>query len=327
MQRPMITVLGEALIDLVPTADDGLVQAQPGGRPLLVAVGAARLGFPTTLMARISRDPFGQFLRRHAAGHGVNLSAAPEADEPTTVAIAVAEADRAAPGSLYYHGTADWQWTAAELAWLPATSTVLCLGSLACCVPPGSARILRRAARQRARGTLICLDLAAHPEVMESPGRGRILAERLIASADVVRATAADLGWLYPGRSLEDVARQWLGGQGPRLVVITCGADGAMAVRGAGSVVHRPAYSPRVADTVAVGAAFTAALLGGLFQLRQAGRAIEAASGREIANLLDRASAVAGVASERPAGDVPTAVELRLALRARSPPEKEALTS
>jgi fructokinase len=222
-ERALITVIGEAFIDLIPTADDAMVRAQPAGRPLRVAVAAARLGYPVALMARLSRDRFGQVLRRHAAQHGVDLSAAPDADEPATVATPgpvrrpardgpaqhgpahpdLAHRDQAPRDraevpvrQLYYAGTADWQWSSAELAALPAASPVLYLSTLACCVPPAAARVLRRAARQRGHGALTVLDLRAHPEVMETPGRGRVLLESPVRAADVIRTSAADLSWL-----------------------------------------------------------------------------------------------------------------------------------
>jgi fructokinase len=314
----MITVIGEAPVDLVPTSDDDTVlRAWPGAGPLRVAAAAARLGYPTALMARLSRDQFGQVLRRHAARSGADLSAAPEADEPTTVATAQPGAGPGPGRRLYYAGTADWQWSAAELACLPAHTTILHLGSLTCCVAPGAGRVLRRAARQRSRGALVCAGLRVHQDVMRTPGRGRVLAEPLIRAADVIRVSAEDLGWLYPGRALEDAARQWLS-LGPRLVVITCAAGGALSVRGNGAVLHRPACPARVADTTGAGDAFTAALLGRLYLLRQAGRSVDALAGRELADLLDWAAFVAAVACERPGPDAPTAVEVRQALRARS---------
>jgi sugar/nucleoside kinase (ribokinase family) len=49
----MITVIGEALSDLVPASESSTLRVLPGGSPLNVAVGVARLGHPTALMARI----------------------------------------------------------------------------------------------------------------------------------------------------------------------------------------------------------------------------------------------------------------------------------
>src|ERR1700733_5226220 len=83
----VITVLGEAVVRLAPTSDETTVRALPGGSALNIAIAAVRLGDPAALMARLSGDPFGQLLRRHAARNGVNLSAAPDADEPTTIEV------------------------------------------------------------------------------------------------------------------------------------------------------------------------------------------------------------------------------------------------
>jgi fructokinase len=309
----MITVIGEALIDLVPTPDNTGWRALPGGGPLNVAVGAARLGHPTALMARLSSDYFGQLLRRHVTRNGVDLRAAAEAEEPTTLAVATPGAGPRTRGRLYVQGTADWQWSAAELARIPAATTILHLGSLACCIAPGAARIRTAAARQRRHGALVCLDPDVCPEVMGTPARGRLLVERMVLSADVVKASIEDITWLYPGRAPEDVAVHWLR-LGPELVVITCGGDGAMALRGTRTVLHRPAYPARIVDTSGAGDAFTAALLAGLCQLRQASASLRALSSEDLARLLDTCAAAAGLTCERAGADLPTMNELRRAL-------------
>lgn len=318
----MITVIGAAPIDLVPASDGATMRAIPGAGPLSVAIGAARLGHPTALMARLSSDRFGQILRRHAARNGVDLGAAAEAEEPATLAVA-GPASSTAPGaatgsrrSWYFQGTADWQWTAAELAQIPAATTVVHLGSLACCVAPGAARILRAAARQRRRGALVCLDPDVCPEVMGTPARGRLLVERMVMSADVVKASTTDLAWLYPGRALEDVAGHWLS-LGPQLAVITCGADGAMALRATRTVLRRPARRVRVVDTTGAADAFTAALLSGLYQLSQAHASLRALSSEDLARLLDSCTAAAGLTCERAGADLPTRTELSRALQDR----------
>jgi fructokinase len=193
-------------------------------------------------------------------------------------------------GSLYFHGTASWQWSSEELRYLPATTTVLYIGSLAGCVPPGSGRILRTAGRQRSRGVTVFADLSVCPEVVGTPGRGRLLIDRLIRSADVVKASIDDIGWLHPGRSPEAVACQWLA-LGPRLAVITCGADGVMAISKTGAVVYRPAHPARALHPVGADDAFTASLLGGLHDT--GGPQTPGASG--IATLVDSAIAAAWV--------------------------------
>jgi fructokinase len=319
-ERAMITVIGEALIDLVPASESTTLRVLPGGSPLNVAVGVARLGHPTAMMARLSSDYFGQLLRRHLTRNGVDLGAAAEAEEPTTLAVAAPGTGSRTGGRLYLQGTADWQWSTAELARIPAATTILHLGPLVSCVAPGAARVLNAAARQRRHGTLVCFDPNVCPAVMGTPARGRLLVERTVMSADVVKASTEDIAWLYPGRAVEDVAGRWLG-LGPELVVITCGGDGAMAVRGTRTVLHRPPYPARVVDTSGAGDAFTAALLAGLCQLNQASASLRELSGQDLARLLDTCAVAAGLTCERTGADLPTMTELRHAVRSRSPAE------
>jgi fructokinase len=104
-----------ALVDLVPDRATGQYREAPGGSPFNVAVGLARLGNRTSLMARFADDRFGRFLRRAAAAEGIDLRGAPRAAERASVAIASVDDAARAAYDFDIKGTADWQWTAAEL--------------------------------------------------------------------------------------------------------------------------------------------------------------------------------------------------------------------
>jgi fructokinase len=287
----VITVVGEAMVKLAPAPGSSLMQASPGGSAFTTAIWAARFGYPTALMARLSRDSLGQFLRMHAAISGLDISASPEADEPTMIAVSSSQAGADSTDSLYFRDTASWQWSAAELGWIPADTTVLNLDLLDCCVLPGSTWILRTAARQRYRGTTVCLNVAVKPSVMGSPTRGQLLMDKPVRAADVVTTTLEDISWLYPGRGAEVAARLWLA-EGPELVVITCGSDGLIAVRKSGTVLHR-ATGLHPASVAEFNAAFTGALLGGLHELKDAGVSVESLSMNELASVLDTATVAA----------------------------------
>jgi len=286
----VITVIGEAMVNFVAPPVSGLMQASPGGSAFTTAMWAARFGYPTALMARLSRDSLGQYLRMHAASNGVDVSASPEADEPTMIAVVPTEADDGTD-SLHFRDTASWQWSAAELGWIPTSTTVLNLDLLDCCLLPGSTWILRAAARQRYRGAIVCLNVTVKPRVMGSPARGQSLLDRPVKAADLIVTSLKDISWLYRGRQPEAVARLWLT-EGPELVVITCGSDGLIAVRKSGAVLYRaPNLQPAAATEFE--AAFTGALLGGLHELGDAGVKLETVSMNELASVLDNATATA----------------------------------
>jgi fructokinase len=287
----VITVIGEAMVKLVAAPDSSLMHASPGGGAFTTAIRAAQFGYPTALMARLSRDSLGQFLRLHAASNGVDVNAAPEADEPTMIAVVSTDADSDCTDSLYFRDTASWQWSAAELGWMPASTTVLHLDLLDCAMLPGSTWVLRAAARQRNRGAIVSLNVTAKPAVMGSPSRGQLLMDRPVKAADLITTSLEDISWLYPGRGAEAVARLWLA-EGPELVVITCGFDSLVAVRKSGTVLYR-ATGLQPSSVTEFDAAFSGALLGGLHELSEAGVGIEGLSTSELASVLDTATATA----------------------------------
>ncbi|MBE7188973.1 PfkB family carbohydrate kinase, partial [Jatrophihabitans endophyticus] len=113
---PVLAVLGEALIDLVEYGDDEPRLARPGGSPYNVAIGLARLGRHAAFVGRLSRDPLGQVLRRHAERSGVDLSRTVDAPQPSTVALVELSEAGAATYRFGVDGTADFVFTDGELS-------------------------------------------------------------------------------------------------------------------------------------------------------------------------------------------------------------------
>jgi fructokinase len=314
----VVAVAGEALIDLLPRGDQGLFEAVPGGSPANVAVGLARLGVPTRMLARIADDALGQRLRAHLAGNGVDLSFAVRAPEPTSLAIVTMGPDGLADYDFRVEGTADWQWRDAELAGaLGGQVVALHAGSLALTMPPGAAVLADLLARAR-DGATVSYDPNCRPLLMGSPGQVRDQVDRLVALADVVKASADDLAWLLPGRAAEQVAVEWLA-KGPAIVAITLGAAGAVAAAARTGTIRRAAPRVEVVDTVGAGDAFMSALLAGLrdrdllgARRREALRAIDPET---LARVLDQAVLAATITCTRSGAQPPTAEELHAALR------------
>jgi fructokinase len=305
---PLITVIGEALVDLVPNGAEGEYRAHTGGSPFNVAVALARLGDRTALMARLADHGFGLLLRKTAAGEGIGLGAAPRAEQPAT--LAVVSMDRAGQASyeFYLQGTADWQWTDAELRTRPSDTAVLHFGSIASWTPPGSKRIDELVCDVRAsNGVLISYDPNIRPLALGEPAKGRQLVERSVRRAHLVKASREDLEWLYPSRSVDEVGRRW-SALGPALVVVTDGADGAIAYReGAESPMRRPGRQIRLVDTIGAGDAFTAGLLSGLVRRDvHPPERLAAISTAELAEVVDEAVLVSSLTCERAGADPPT---------------------
>jgi fructokinase len=317
--RPVLTVIGEALVDLVRDPAAGGYREAPGGSPFNVAIGLARLGNRTSLMARLSDDRYGRLLRSTAAAEGIDLQAAPRAAERATVASATVDAAGQVTYEFDMDGTADWQWTAAELRQLSPGTELLHFGSIASWTLPGAARIADLVGELRASGgVLISYDPNVRPAVIGPRPRAVELVERNVRLSQVVKASREDLDWLYPELETGQVAGRW-NALGPELVVVTGGADGATAYPRARPPVRRPGRPVHVIDTIGAGDAFTAGFLTGLVRrrLHRNGR-IGGISDGTLADLLDEAILVSAITCERAGADPPRLDELSPALRAEA---------
>jgi fructokinase len=306
----MLTVLGEAVVDLVAEGDRRFV-AHPGGFALNVAVGLGRLGQPASLAARLSRDTFGELFRAHLTDSGVDPRHLVDAAEPSTLAVATLDADGVARYEFWAAGTADWQWTEVELAALVDDDPdALHTGSLALELEPGADRIVDLLARLTAGGrTTISYDPNVRMARLGPVEAGRAAVERVVALAHLVKVSAEDLAWLYPGEEPVVAATRWAAA-GPELVVVTLGPDGAVALGPDRRPVHRDAPPVDVVDTVGAGDAFSAGLLGALAERGALGRGKAGLAGVDLPAVLDRATLVAALTCARPGADPPTLAEV-----------------
>jgi fructokinase len=320
---PLITVIGEALIDLLPGNQPRTFTALPGGSPYNVAIGLARLGQRVTLMARLSGDAFGGILREQAVAEAIELAAAPRAAEPTTLAVVSLDAGAGASYRFHRHGTADWQWTADEVGRAPARTAALHFGSIASWTPPGDAQILGLARRMHSRGdVLVSYDPNIRPGLLPDRHQAQQRVERALRCAHLAKASSEDIGWLYPEETAVQVARRWLG-LGPGVVVITASSSGATAFTAQGQPVHRPARQISVVDTIGAGDSFTAGLIGSMMERGLHSPALLATCpGSELSAIVDDAILVASLNCQRQGNDPPTAADLesaRLANLANEP--------
>jgi fructokinase len=239
-------VIGESLVDVIrPVSGQALVR--PGGSPLNVAVGLARLGVPTTLHSAFGADEYGWIIVRHLAESGVTVT-------PATLGgrTSVAEATIASDGAAEYRF---------DIAWDPAPIDthgyrLVHTGSIGAALEPGAASVEQMIAQSDG---LVSFDPNIRAALIPEPAIARERAERLVARADVVKASDEDVAWLYPGLASDEVLARWAA-LGPRLVVITHGAGGADALGPTGPL-HVDVPPTTIVDTIGAGDSFMAGLL------------------------------------------------------------------
>ena len=298
-------VAGEALIDLVP-AGDGTLAAHPGGGPFNTARTLGRLERPVAYLGRLSTDAFGAELAGRLAADGVRLDAHVRTDDPTTLALVELEEGGSARYRFYAAGTAASGLTEADaLAALPDGVAFLHVGTLGLVLEP-MATALEALAAELAGHALVMIDPNCRPAVIADATGYRARLARVLARADVVKVSDDDLAWLAPGVPAPDAARALLG-QGPAVVLLTCGADGALALTAAGEeAVAAPPVE--VVDTIGAGDAFSGGWLA-WWSERGLGRA-ELADAASVAEATRFACLVAARTCERAGASPPSRAEM-----------------
>jgi fructokinase len=299
----MILVAGEALVDLVVT--DGAVLPSPGGGPYNTARALGRLGASVGFLGRLSEDYFGSMLADVLAESGVSLDYTSRGPEASALAIAHRSADGEADYSFYLGGTT---FGYASFPTLGADVRALCVGSLALALKPSASALEALIERERHR-RIVVIDPNVRAAAIAEPAGYRARFERCCRAAHIVKLSASDASWLLPGMGHEEVATQLLE-LGAELVVMTLGADGAIAsTHRAGAWVH--SHRIDIADTIGAGDAFGAGLLVALEQRGALVRGSLAALGEsDLEYVLRFASAAAALTCARSGAETPTLADV-----------------
>jgi fructokinase len=228
-----VVVVGDALIDEL--RGGGNVRELVGGAALNVAVGLARLGVPTTLVAMVGDDVAGDHVRAFLADYGVALIATPS---PLGTARAiVTHSSRGEPDYVFDEAARARRIrfdTAARTAFADAAMVVV-----SCVALDDAAQATEL--EEALAGTDAVLAIDPNPRVGMLHDREAFVAgfERLARRAALVKVGDDDARLLY-GASL-DAVRDRLLDRGAAVVLATRGSAGAeLAGRAAPDQVIRP---------------------------------------------------------------------------------------
>jgi fructokinase len=304
----VIVVCGEALIDRIHNGD-GTQHAAPGGGPFNTARALARLGVPTAFLGRLSEDVFGRQLASLLVSEGASLELASIGPEPTTIAIADVDSEGFAEYQFMVQGTSAPNLT---LEMLPPQFgpevEALHVGTLGLVLEPMASTLAELVTRERPQ-RLVMLDPNIRVGLVpDSEYRDRL--QTAISQSTIVKASEADLAWIYPGIDHEQAAERILAG-GVSLVVVTLGERGAFGASQRGARIRVAAPHVEVVDTIGAGDAFGAALLAWLHD-RGALRSDLRLEPDELKAALDYACLAGAITCSRAGADPPWKREMQL---------------
>lgn len=306
MGRFRVGVVGEALVDVVQRRGSAAT-TRPGGAPYNVAIGLARLGFPTTLAAQIGADDDGDLLRSTLRRSGVLLHELEPAPHHTARALATVDDDGVARYEF------DVRWNPERL---PAATSfdLIHIGSLGTIVSPGADVVIAWAKAAAAIGIPVSFDPNVRLGVAANAAEYRRRFDQIAAFARVIKLSDDDAAVLFPNEHPEAI----VGRLATHTVVaaITLGARGALMASGT-ETARLAAPKVEVIDTIGAGDTFTATLLSLLAHQNLLHCARLDAS--HVSEVLRGATVAAAINCGRAGADPPTQAELDAALAATKP--------
>ncbi|MGO4298957.1 carbohydrate kinase family protein [Leifsonia sp. RAF41] len=244
-----VFVVGESLVDVVER--EGVRTAHPGGSPLNVAFGLARLGLSTTFLTTWGDDDNGRMLAAHLATAGVDTIV-----ERAEGGTSVATAEVGANGTARYVFDLDW----ALRAIAAPTTAVFHTGSLGALLEPGATAV-RRLVDGLHPDTVVTFDPNVRSALMPDRQPTLDMVGWYSEHAHLVKLSDEDAAWLFPGMNHRAVL-DWIVDHGAAVAVLTLGERGSI-LRSRMSELRVEAPATSVVDTIGAGDAYMAGLIAG----------------------------------------------------------------
>lgn len=291
-----LLVVGESLIDVTATPDATTIR--PGGSPLNIAAGSARLGMSTVLATQIGDDEAGDLVRDHLDTADVDVRSLPPHRADTSVARATIDSAG--------HATYDF-----DLAWdpteLPPPSAFECvhIGSIGATLAPGADAVAALAVAAADAGVAVTFDPNVRLTITPDIDDVRRRVDELAALATVIKLSDEDADTLYPDTA--DVLGLLTCSGRTRLAVMTRGGRSVL-LQSTDARVEVTPPAVEVVDTIGAGDSFMSALVWALTErdlLNQ--RDLGPATLAEVGAVAARAAAIT---CTRAGADPPTRDEL-----------------
>ncbi len=296
-----VWVVGEVLIDLIP--NESKYVAVVGGGPANTAKALAKLGVKTHFIDGFSTDKYGQMAKAELLAANVLLDYAQYSSKPTCTAKVTLTESGSASYEFVIEGTATFDFS--DL-WLPDPQSLkpslLHIGTLATVIEPGVS-VLFEWAQSVATVAPIVFDPNIRPAVLGNRDQYVKKVEKWVAISSAVKVSDEDLNWLYPGKVIDEIVKNWLE-VGVELVVVTIGDKGITAYR-KNEQISINAVRVIVADTVGAGDTVGAILVEAIVK-----NGLDNLTGGVLKTMLNRAVKAAAITVSRTGANPPSKDEI-----------------
>jgi len=263
-----VLAMGRSSIDLyaheigAAMADVRSFDAYVGGCPTNVSVGTRRLGLRSALLTALGDDQVADFIIAFLDREGVETRFIPrKAGRRTSAVILTIQPPDRFPLTFYRDNCADRAIDLEDLARAPIDrSRLVFLTGTGLSHEPSRAATFEAAARARAAGATVLVDIDYRPDQWPSPAEFAEAMHRLLRSASLAVGTEEEIHAATGGRP-RDLAAEMLLALGIGALVIKRGAAGATIYRRREPPVVVPSFAIEVLNVLGAGDAFASGFI------------------------------------------------------------------
>lgn len=266
-------VVGRAGMDLYPLPDgtktEGAAQfaAEVGGCAGNIAVALSRQGYSAALVAPLSDDPVGRFVRRHLVRLGVDASRCRAIGGQHRTSLAICETRRDDSETVFYRNSAvDLQLRADDIdAAFIASATVLIITGTALAAEPSRAAVLGALDLAREAGTFIIFDLDHRSVSWPSNDDAMRTYSYVARRCDAVVGNDDEFGLMAGDKTRALAAATGFVGHGGRFAILKRGGAGSTTITADGKF-ETGIFAVDVKKPFGAGDAFLGNLVGALLR-------------------------------------------------------------
>ena len=274
MDNKALIAIGEALIDFIPDrhgcnfSDVSAFSPKLGGAPANVCGAFSRLGGRSRLLTQLGNDPFGHKIFNELGGYGIDTSCIKFTDNANTaLAFVSLGADGNRTFSFYRNPSADMLYAPDNVRseyFEDAFALHFCSVSLGDFPMKEAHRCA--VSEMRRHGGIVSFDPNLRPQLWKSYDSMINTVLEFIPDADIIKLSDEELFPITGEKNIEKALPVLFTGN-VKLVVYTCGKDGAHAFLRNGISAFSTAGNVKAVDTTGAGDGFIGSFLWKLHQL------------------------------------------------------------
>lgn len=267
MKNLDVIALGELLIDFTENGfsanGNPLLEANPGGAPCNVLAMLQNLGKKTAFIGKVGKDAFGDYLKDTVCQAGIDVTnLIQDATVPTTLAFVHTAADGDRSFSFYRDPGADMMLSESEIDYSQiADAKIFHFGTLSMTHEGVRSATKRAVSYAREHGLLLSFDPNYRPLLWKDEETAKEMMRYGCEICDILKISDDEITFITGKDTVEEAIPLFLEMHRPKLMCVTCGKQGSIAIYKDMQVACDAVLRPDTIETTGAGDTFMACVL------------------------------------------------------------------